>query len=363
MGIRKRFVPRVLSCSLVLLLPVSALYAAETTQKTAVSSAAPLVFEAENPLATEAYLFTQAELHFRVRNTGKNPVRILSVRPRKGGGVGSAEPEVLESGATGRITLRRQVTELGAKEYGFRVRTDDKKYQDYPLKAYIFGQSAYTPDMPGINFQIVRKGHSSPQKITITSYETEKLDLRTIVSSPPWLKVRALPRESDVSTQELVLEATLSEDVPMGLNRGTVHLYTSVTNQPDLVLPVQAQVFDTVSVAPLPATFRPMHVGESRETVIEYQSLDGMPLELAEITESTGALKLAPQSCGPRCLRVTATFKGTNAGEMGGVLRARFKNHRDVIESGWDALVVGPNVKLHDLGVIGDESVEEKGKE
>lgn len=321
----------------------------------------PLVFEAEQAGAVEGFLFTTVEIPFRVRNTGEQPVRVLEVMPRRGAGRGVADPEVLAPGASGRVILRRQVTELGFRQYAFRVRTDDAENPDYPLSARVFGMSAYTPDLPGIAFDVARKGQVTAQRIAITSYETTTLELRSVLESPPWLEVRVVPRGEGESAQDLVLEARLLASAPPGLLSGSVHLLTNVAAQPDLVLPVHARVFDTVSVTPMPATLKPARTGETRRIELEYRSLDGKALVLESVADSTRTLRLEPRVCGPNCVKVDAEFKATRVGEFGGTISARFDQRDEPVDSAWDILVVSDTTVIRDLGTLGAENIEAEG--
>ena len=321
-----------------------------------------LVFEAERQRATEGFLFTTVEIPFRVRNEASHPVRILEIAPRRGAGRGSAEPEVLQPGASGRVILRRQITELGVREHSFRVRTDDRKQKDYPLKASILGMSAYTPDLPSAHFDVVRKGRTTAQRITISSYETPRLDLKSVLESPPWAEVVAVPRAEGVSSQDLEIEVRVLSSAPKGLLKGSAHLLTTATAQPDLVVPVQARVFESISVGPMPATFKPAHVGETRKLELEYRSLDGKSLELDKVTDSTGALHLVARPCGANCVKVVAEYATTRVGEFGGTIHARFLRRDETMEVGWDILVVKDSATLMDLGTLGGdaEAIEER---
>lgn len=316
-----------------------------------------LVFEPESDRPTEGYLHMTVEVPWRVRNTGDRPIRILDIAPRHGAGSGRAEPTLLAPGASGRIVLRRQLTDLGYKEHAFRVRTDDPAGADYPLKVRIFTQTAYTPDLPGIVFDVVRSGQVTAQRIGVTSYETDRLDLKAVLEAPAWASIQSLPRKPGQSTQELVLEARIKADVPKGLNTGMVHLLTTAANQPDLVIPIQARVFDTVSVSPIPATLKPAKVGEARELELEYHALDGKVLELDSVTETTGAIEhLRGTSCGVACVKVTGRFVPTRVGEFGGGVHAKFKRRAETVSVGWDVLVLDKNATIHDLGVLGGRS-------
>lgn len=321
----------------------------------AVKTKGSLEFTPDNALAAEAYQFGTVELPFKVRNTGSKPVRILEITPRRGSGQGTAEPNVLAPGETGRVLLRRQIVDLGVRHYGFRVRTDEAIDPNYSLRAYIFGQSAYTPDVPVIVVDNARFGHVSPVRITVSSYEADVLDLKAILEKPDWVDIAAVPRVSGESTQELVLEARIRANTPRGLNKGSVHLLTTVANQPDLVIPVVARVFDTVSATPIPATMKPAHVGDVREVEVVYRALDGKALTLEKVEESTGALKLKTSSCGSQCVKVVATYLTTAPGEVGGKITARFEGRVDRLEIGWDVLVLPKGAVIRDLGVIGDE--------
>lgn len=321
-----------------------------------------LVFEPETDRPTEGYLHMTVEVPWRVRNTGDHPIRILDIAPRYGAGSGRAEPALLAAGASGRIVMRRQLTDLGYKEHAFRVRTDDPAGRDYPLKVKIFTQTAYTPDLPSIVFDIVRSGQVTAQRISVISYETDRLDLKAVLEAPAWVSMLSLARKPGQSTQELVLEARIKADAPKGLITGMVHLLTTSVNQPDLVMPIQARVFDTVSVTPIPATLKPAKIGESRDLELEYHSLDNKVLELESVTESTGTIQqLRGESCGVACVKVRGWYMPTRVGEFGGVIQARFKQRTDTVTVGWDVLVLDKNATIHDLGVIGDHAIDEDG--
>ena len=150
-------------------------------------------------------------------------------------------------------------------------------------------------------------------------------------------------------------------DAPQGLLTGSVHLLTSVTAQPDLVMPVQARVFDTVSVSPMPATLKPAHIGEGREVELEYRSLDGRALALASIRDSTGVLDLKSSNCGPGCIKVRAAFKPGKVGEFGGKISARFEQRESPVDVDWNILVVPANTQLIDLGTLNGESKASSG--
>lgn len=321
-------------------------------------SARSLLFEPEHPPAVEGFLFSTVEIPVEVRNRGKNAVRILNIVPRNGAGGGRAEPEILEPGARGRVFLRRQVTELGAKPVAFRVRTDDEDEPEYVLKARIFGVSAYTPDLPGINFQVVRPGQAATQRLVVTSYETAKLDLKAVLEAPSWMQIKEVARTAADSTQELVLEARMNANPPKGRLVGTIHLLTTALVQPDLVIPVQAKVFDSVSVSPMPATMKPAHAGETRQVMLEYRALDGKALSLTRVVDSTGSLTLEPRACGKGCVKVLAGFQSGRVGEFGGVISATFDKRESQVDVGWNILVVPDATKLIDLGVIEKQEVK-----
>lgn len=329
--------------------------------ETPVKPKGALEFTAESPLAVEAYQFTTVEVPFKVRNTGKKPVKILDITPRRGSGRGSAEPAVLAPGASGRVVLRRQITELGVRHYGFRVRTDESAAPNYPLRAYIFGQSAYTPDLPIFAIDNARFGHVTATRITVTSYESDVLDLKAVLEKPEWVDISVIARGEGESRQELVLEARIRANTPRGLNQGSIHLMTTVGKQPDLVIPIVARVFDGVSATPIPATMKPAHVGDVRELEITYRALDGKALSLEKVTDSTGALTLKSSPCGAQCVKVVGTYLTTAPGEVGGKITARFTGRSEPLDVGWDVLVVPKGAVIRDLGVLGEEPVNVDG--
>lgn len=320
-----------------------------------------LLIELEQSSAVEGFLFSTVEIPARIRNRGSKAIRILDIAPRSGAGGGSAEPEILPPGAEGRLVLRRQLTELGAKPVTFRVRTDDREDPDYSVKARIFALSAYTPDLPGINFDVVRAGHGATQRLTVTSYETPRLDMKAVIESPPWIELKEVPRANGDSSQDLVLEVRIRQGAPRGMLNGRIHLLTSVAAQPDLVIPVQAKVFDSVAVSPMPATMKPAHPGENRQVMLEYRALDGKALSLAKVVDSTGALTLEQRACGRGCVKVLAGFQTDKVGEFGGTIHAVFDQRETPVDVGWNILVVPDSTKLIDLGVIGQEEVGTKG--
>lgn len=315
-----------------------------------------LVFEPERSLATEGFLFTTVDIPYRVRNTATYPIRIIEIAPKRGAGGGKAEPELLEPGATGRVILHRQITALGVRRNSFRVRTDDPSQKDYPVRPYVFGMSAYTPDLPSVFFEVVRHGRTTAKRITVSSYETAQLDLKAVIESPQWIEVKGVPREEGESNQDLVLEVRILAGAPVGLLKGDVHLLTTASAQKDLVIPVQARVFDKISVSQMPATFKPAFVGESRTVELEYRSLDGKALELDKVTDTTGALHLTGKACGADCVKVVAEYRTDKPGEFGGTIKAGFRQHNETMDVRWDILVVPKGSTLRDLGTLGDDS-------
>ena len=320
-----------------------------------------LEFEPERMLAVEAYQFGVAEVPFKVRNTGSKSVRILEITPRRGSGGGSADPPVLGPGETGRVLLRRQITNLGVRYYGFRVTTDEANDPKYPLRAYIFGQSAYTPDLPRIFIDNARTGRVTATRLTVTSYETDVLDLKAVLEKPAWVDIAVVKRGEGESPQELVLEVRIHADTPKGLNQGSMHLLTTVKGQPDLVIPIAARVFDTVSATPIPATMKPAHVGDIRELEITYRALDDKALTLEKVVDDTGVLVLRHTQCGAQCVKVTGTYATSAPGEVGGEISARFVGRAEKLDVGWDILVVPKGAVLNDLGVLGDKPLNIDG--
>lgn len=318
-----------------------------------------LVFEPDSDLAVEGFLGSMAEIGYTVRNTGTHAITIKSANPRRGGGRGSFDLKPLKPGASSRLILHREFTELGVRQYPFRVRTDDPRHRDYRLVAGLFGMSAYSPDIPAVVFDVVRAGQITAKRITVSSYETSRLDLKAILESPPWLEIHGVPREAgDMALQDLTLEVRIKKDAPRGLLQGNVHLLTTATVQPDLIIPVRARVFDDVSVTPYPVTFAPSHKGDVRKLELEFRALDGRALKLADIADSRSLLSFTSLPCGADCLKVETTLKAPGPARIDGVIRARFHNRSEPLLVPWNAIVVSATTELRDLGVIGDEGVD-----
>jgi hypothetical protein len=321
-----------------------------------------LVFQPDSTVVAEAYQFGTAEAHYTVRNTGKRPITISKILPRKGRGEGVVDPPTIAPGGTAKITLRRWLERLGYADYVFIASTDDPKSPTYRIVMPAFGQSAYSPEVLQVGFDNVRQGTVSAKTITVESYETTDLRLRSVLEAPPWLQVREMPRAPGAPTQRLTLEVSVRDNAPLGLQQGVVHLASTVANQPDLLIGAYAKVFDDVVANPMPLSFGAAHLGKKLTRSIEYRSIDGSALAIDKTAANGKNTSLASAACGTDCVRVDVTLDPTKRGVVAGVVRAEFKGRKNPVDVPYSALFVEPGTKIEDLGTLGESDVERQSE-
>lgn len=310
----------------------------------------------------ELYQRQTAERVFVVGNDGSSPIRIAEVAPLSGTGSADFEPSVLAPGQEARVTVRQPVDDaLGLQQIAFDLISPDAA----PLRLQfpVFVQSAYRPERPAFDFGYARRGGGEPRQISLDSHQTDTLRIDRIVAKPHWLSVIVVPRADSADPQHAELRAVLLPSAPLGELTGRVLVGTNVAEQPEISIPVRAQVYGEVSAMPPVVSFGAVERGTPAAQDVTLRALDGKALAIARVTQAGDDLTFSSKPCGDACVHLRMDLD-TAAARL--VPRRDvtvwFEGREEALTVPYSGLVVGPDTRVHSLGVvIGDEDIHVKG--
>jgi hypothetical protein len=306
----------------------------------------------------ELYQFGIVTGQFTVHNDGEAPVRIVSVKPRRGRGDGSAEPEVVPPGGSAVVSVRRAVEyHLGLIRYGFVIATDETDRPTYIARLPTFVQSAYQPETQSVDFGPVTAGTRPEVEFEVTSTDVEALRVVELKSAPDWLDVEWDPALDADDPQRVRLRARLKDAAPRGTLFGYIHLRTDFAAQPDLVVAVEGTVFGEHLAEPFPLMFGGLHENTAKTIALKVWRRDGQAPELAKAVSSDPAVTVEAGECADDCLGLDVTLQAGAPRSFRGRIVLEFTGSEETLDVPFDAMIVSEGTALEDLGVL-DRDVE-----
>ncbi len=301
----------------------------------------------------ELYQFGIVEGEFTVHNDSDAPVRILSVRPRRGRGDGSAVPDVVPPGGSSVVSVRRAVEyHLGQITYGFVIATDEDDQPTYVARLPTFVQSAYQPEVQVIEFGAVAAGTQPEVEFEVASADTAALRVLELKQAPDWLDVQWDPALDADDPQRVRMRARLKDTAPRGSLFGYVNLRTDLAAQPDLVIAVEGTVFGEHLAEPFPLMFGGLHEDTAKTVSLKVWRRDGERPVLASSASSDPAVTVQATECADDCLTLDVTLQAGKPRSLRGRIELAFVGSEETLEVPFDAMVVSKGTALEDLGVL-----------
>ncbi|WP_150132200.1 hypothetical protein [Dokdonella koreensis] len=312
-----------------------------------------LVFEAVSETPVEIFQGADARFTYRVRNTGTSPIRIQRIDPAPPPGSARFEPAELAPGATGRIELEKPAIDaLGKQSFAFHVYSTDAAARSVPVSLPVFVGSAYVPELPAIDFGVIRKGHAEPKLLEVTSFEAPSLKMEGIIEKPDWVLVEPVPGETGKDPQRLMLRVSLTKNLPLGESRRTVKIRTNIQTQPVLVLQVATNAYDKIQVSPAQMDIGAIHRNAKIVQTVDLRAIDGKPIQITKAEETGENLDLSIEPCGEGCARLSAKVKTANLKPLRGYVTVQVGSHGETIKIPYYGLIVKEGTMIKNLGVL-----------
>jgi hypothetical protein len=301
----------------------------------------------------ELYQFGIVAGQFTVHNDSEDPVRIVSVRPRRGRGDGSAEPEIVPPGGSSVVSVRRAVEyHLGLIRYGFVIATDETDRPTYIARLPTFVHSAYQPEVQSVDFGAVAAGARPVVEFEVASTDVAALRVVELKDAPEWLDVEWDPALDADDPQRVRLKARLKDTAPRGSLFGFIHLRTDFSPQPDLVVAVEGTVFGEHLADPFPLMFGGLHENTAKTVAVKVWRRDGRAPVLANALSSDPAIAVESGECADDCLTLEVTLQAGAPRTIRGRIALEFVGSEETLELPFDAIVVSEGTALENLGVL-----------
>jgi hypothetical protein len=317
----------------------------------------PLAFKRESLTSEQVFQFGVARWTVPVINTGISTIRIVQIKGNAAGSTGFATPQDLAPGTSSLLTLSAPVGDtLGLQPYAFTILSSTPQHPSQRISLSAFVESAYLPERISVDFGSVRRARIPDQIFEIRSFETPALEVKGFGPMPDWLRVKALPRTLGESPQTVRLRIQVSPDAPAGSLQHALRVRTNVTNQPEVVASIRANIFENVVADPFPLWLGAIHLGTTVDHSIELRTEISQQRKITSIHDDAAHFDVAQDKCGKNCTRLIVRSHAFVAkGAVRGNIVVSFDDG-DILKIPYEGSVVSANAQIHRFGEIGNDA-------
>ena len=304
----------------------------------------------------ETYQFNRVFRTITVRNGSNESVEITGHAPAFGHG---DFPVLIEPHTEGQVRLSFDTADrLGRHLQPYDVFTSSA---DTPVLRYtwpLFIQSAYSPELPIVDFGGVSRLAGGVAFADVTTYLSEDYSFLARQNLPPALSlVDDAPTSGLPQKRRLTFE--LNRSAPLGQIQETIYVRTDLAVQPVLPVMVRARVYESVVPVPQVLSFGAVSVGQPVVQRLELLGVEGTRPEVLEVESAEGISIAGTYDCGSSCSGLAIALDTGRARAYTGELRISMVGDSELLAVPFHALVVKEGVKVRDLGTLGrDSSVE-----
>ena len=313
-----------------------------------------LVIEAPRADFPDAFQHSTVRHTFGFENRSTKTVVVEESFGLKPGASVVCHPARVPLGGRGTIEVSQDVQDaLGAASFRFALVTDEPGVSRYRMSLAGFVLSAYTPEVPLLDFGRVARGTAAERSVELSSREVDRLEVQRVEGAPDFLELDTT-RRAGLAGEALVVRARLRERAPLGLSTGRVVLWTNAPTQPRLEVHYAVQAFADVEPDTHPLSFQLVRMGEPKTIDVRLVSRSGRAFEVKEVLDTLGVVDVASEPCGggtgpSPCVLLHATAHVLGPLTLQGSLLVKVSGEADVLPLTYGGMVVSPETRVEEL--------------
>lgn len=245
----------------------------------------------QSPQLGEVYQFNRIKAVVSISNGTDSPAKLVGIEALRPEDRVIQAPTLIAAGASATAEVEMfSGADLGNSAHGFRIRFEGQPAADQIFSVNIFGLSVLDDPTPRADFGVVRSENPAAEKtVVLESHDAGDLRIEKVLEVPDFVEAR-------IDAQRRGIAIRMKKDADWGIRNGTVKLALSSHVQPEVWIPVRADVQGDVVPSVNPVDLGTLRIDEENSYLIRLESRSGKRVKVvdAALQGISGKVEAAP---------------------------------------------------------------------